>query len=105
MSLVATLRVVTLSGVSVCGSVMKYILLSKEKSMNQTFTNNSNTLYALYRYILQNFAALVWYTAKLGPMGFYKGFVPSFVRLAPLTILTWIFFEQLRLNFGREVPA
>ncbi|XP_077980282.1 mitochondrial dicarboxylate carrier-like [Glandiceps talaboti] len=45
----------------------------------------------------------VWETAKLGPLGFYKGFVPAFVRLAPHTILTFIFFEQLRLNLGYTV--
>ncbi|XP_015922368.1 mitochondrial dicarboxylate carrier [Parasteatoda tepidariorum] len=39
-------------------------------------------------------------TAKLGPLGFYKGYVPAFVRLAPQTVLTFIFFEQLRLKFG-----
>ncbi|XP_002740921.1 mitochondrial dicarboxylate carrier-like [Saccoglossus kowalevskii] len=39
-------------------------------------------------------------TAKLGPMAFYKGFVPAFVRLAPHTILTFMFYEQLRKNFG-----
>ncbi|XP_001629043.2 mitochondrial dicarboxylate carrier [Nematostella vectensis] len=41
----------------------------------------------------------VMYTAKLGPMGFYKGFIPAWVRLGPQTILTWIFLEQLRLLF------
>uniref|UniRef100_A0A915Q634 Mitochondrial dicarboxylate carrier n=1 Tax=Setaria digitata TaxID=48799 RepID=A0A915Q634_9BILA len=40
------------------------------------------------------------YTAKLGPTGFFKGFIPAWVRLAPQTILTFIFLEQLRLNFG-----
>ncbi|KAL3998494.1 Mitochondrial dicarboxylate carrier [Acanthocheilonema viteae] len=40
------------------------------------------------------------YTAKLGPIGFFKGFIPAWVRLAPQTILTFIFLEQLRLNFG-----
>lgn len=44
-------------------------------------------------------AHCVLYTAKLGPMGFYKGFVPAWVRLAPHTILTWIFLEQLRVFF------
>lgn len=37
---------------------------------------------------------------KTGPSGFFKGFVPAFVRLGPHTILTFIFFEQLRMNFG-----
>ncbi|KAF1748169.1 hypothetical protein GCK72_024636 [Caenorhabditis remanei] len=40
------------------------------------------------------------FTAKLGPMGFFKGFIPAWARLAPHTVLTFIFFEQLRLNFG-----
>ncbi|XP_003382862.1 PREDICTED: mitochondrial dicarboxylate carrier-like [Amphimedon queenslandica] len=39
------------------------------------------------------------YTARLGPLGFFKGFVPSFTRLGPQTILTWIFLEQLRRLF------
>jgi len=38
--------------------------------------------------------------AKSGPMGFFKGFVPAFVRLGPQTILTFLFFEQIRMNFG-----
>lgn len=40
------------------------------------------------------------FTAKLGPSGFFKGFIPAWVRLAPQTVLTFIFFEQLRLHFG-----
>ncbi|XP_031563351.1 mitochondrial dicarboxylate carrier-like [Actinia tenebrosa] len=44
----------------------------------------------------------VYYTAKLGPMGFYKGFIPAWVRLAPHTIITWIFLEQLRRFFPLE---
>jgi dicarboxylate transporter 10 len=43
--------------------------------------------------------------ASAGPMGFFKGFIPAFVRLGPHTILTFIFFEQLRLRFGDTVPA
>jgi dicarboxylate transporter 10 len=43
---------------------------------------------------------IFWYTAKLGPIGFFKGFVPAFVRLGPQTVLTFVFFEQIRLNFG-----
>lgn len=42
-------------------------------------------------------------TAKLGPLGFFKGYIPAFVRLAPHTVLTFIFFEQLRINFGAHV--
>lgn len=43
---------------------------------------------------------IVRHTAKLGPLGFFKGYVPAFVRLAPQTILTFVFLEQLRMNFG-----
>ncbi|XP_034248581.1 mitochondrial dicarboxylate carrier [Thrips palmi] len=43
---------------------------------------------------------VVTYTAKLGPLGFFKGYIPAFVRLGPQTILTFMFLEQLKLNFG-----
>ncbi|XP_016977947.1 mitochondrial dicarboxylate carrier [Drosophila rhopaloa] len=43
---------------------------------------------------------VVKHTAKLGPLGFFKGYVPAFVRLGPHTIITFVFLEQLRLNFG-----
>lgn len=39
-------------------------------------------------------------TAELGPAGFFKGFVPAFVRLGPQTIITFLLLEQLRMNFG-----
>jgi len=43
---------------------------------------------------------LVKFTAKGGPLAFYKGYIPAFARLGPQTILTFVFFEQLRMNFG-----
>ncbi|XP_046747279.1 mitochondrial dicarboxylate carrier [Diprion similis] len=48
----------------------------------------------------KNMIDLILYTAKLGPLGFFKGYIPAFVRLAPQTILTFVFLEQLRTNFG-----
>ncbi|EDV92946.1 mitochondrial dicarboxylate carrier [Drosophila grimshawi] len=48
----------------------------------------------------KNLWDVVRHTAKLGPLGFFKGYVPAFVRLGPQTILTFMFLEQLRLNFG-----
>lgn len=47
-----------------------------------------------------NLWAVIKYTAMLGPMGFYKGYTMRFIRLAPHTVLTFVFLEQLRLNFG-----
>lgn len=40
--------------------------------------------------------------AKNGPKGFFKGFLPAFVRLGPHTVLTFVFFEQIRQNFGDD---
>lgn len=44
-------------------------------------------------------------TAKLGPLAFYKGFVPAAIRLVPHTVLTFVFLEQLRKYFGIRMPA
>lgn len=35
-----------------------------------------------------------------GPIGFFRGYVPAFVRLAPHTMLTFVFLEQMRAKFG-----
>nr|CAH7728403.1 unnamed protein product [Callosobruchus chinensis] len=48
----------------------------------------------------KNLLGIVIHTAKLGPLGFFKGYVPAFVRLAPQTIFTFIFLEQLRMHLG-----
>lgn len=40
-----------------------------------------------------------------GLLGFYKGYVPAFVRLAPHTILMFVFLEQLRMRFGYNRPT
>jgi len=34
--------------------------------------------------------------AKNGPSGFFKGFTPAFVRMAPHTVLLFVFLEQLK---------
>ncbi|VDP67837.1 unnamed protein product [Echinostoma caproni] len=38
--------------------------------------------------------------AVTGPLGFFKGLVPAFIRLAPHTVLTFVFLEQLKVHFG-----
>lgn len=43
-------------------------------------------------------------TAKTGPLSFFKGFVPAFLRIGPHTVLLFMFLEQLRLNFGIYLP-
>lgn len=42
-----------------------------------------------------------------GPFVFFKGFTPAVVRLAPHTVATFMFLEQLRRHFGvpRKIPT
>lgn len=35
-----------------------------------------------------------------GAKGFYKGFIPALIRVAPHTILVFVIYEQMRLKFG-----
>lgn len=44
--------------------------------------------------------AIVKHTAKLGPMGFFQGFIPAFLRIGPHTVITFLLLEQLQQNFG-----
>ena len=53
---------------------------------------------------IQSLMACAMDIAKSGPLGFFKGFFPAFVRLGPHTVITFIFFEQIRQNFG-YIPA
>lgn len=49
----------------------------------------------------KNLADVFYKTLKTGgPGAFMKGFAPAAIRICPHTILTWLFKEQLRLNFG-----
>ncbi|CAG5059727.1 unnamed protein product [Parnassius apollo] len=49
---------------------------------------------------VKNILVLVRATAKEGLFAFFKGYIPAFARLAPHTVLTFVFLEQLRINFG-----
>ncbi|CAH4032685.1 mitochondrial dicarboxylate carrier [Pieris brassicae] len=49
---------------------------------------------------IKGILSLIMGTAREGPLAFFKGYIPAFVRLAPHTILTFVFLEQLRINFG-----
>lgn len=52
---------------------------------------------------LTGIATLVAKTAKEGPLAFFKGFMPSLVRMIPQTVLTFVFLEQLTKYFGMIV--
>ncbi|GAB1597295.1 mitochondrial dicarboxylate carrier-like [Argonauta hians] len=51
----------------------------------------------------KNILACAIEISKNGPQGFFKGFIPAFVRLGPHTVCTFIFLEQIRMNFGDDV--
>lgn len=38
-----------------------------------------------------------------GPIGFFRGFLPAFIRLAPQTMLTFVFLEKLKDNWGTPI--
>ena len=38
---------------------------------------------------------------KEGPWGFYKGWGPSFLRIAPHTVLSLVFWDQLRRGYEK----
>jgi solute carrier family 25 protein 34/35 len=38
---------------------------------------------------------------KEGPWGFYKGWGPSFLRIGPHTVLSLMFWDQLRSGYGK----
>lgn len=44
---------------------------------------------------IKSILSLVKNTAKESPLAFFKGYIPAFVRLAPHTILTFVFLEQI----------
>ncbi|XP_075973512.1 dicarboxylate carrier 1 isoform X2 [Anticarsia gemmatalis] len=54
---------------------------------------------------VKSILTLITSTAKESPLAFFKGYIPAFVRLAPHTILTFVFLEQLRMNFGVVKPV
>lgn len=48
----------------------------------------------------KNALDVLFKTAREGPLAFYKGFMPAALRLGPMTIMLFVFMEQLRLRFG-----
>ncbi|KAH8234976.1 hypothetical protein KR032_007005, partial [Drosophila birchii] len=42
----------------------------------------------------------ITYLMSLGPLGPFRGMVPSMLRLGPNTIITLLLYEKLRVNFG-----
>lgn len=67
----------------------------KTRIMNQGRSGASTNAAAAnptrYRGMIHCFATIA---AQEGFTGFYKGFVPNFMRLGPQTIMTFIFYEQ-----------
>jgi len=64
----------------------------KTRWMNETMGHYKST-FDVARSILNDY----------GPIGFFRGFLPAFIRLAPQTMLTFVFLEELRKRFGTPV--
>ncbi|XP_052844230.1 mitochondrial dicarboxylate carrier [Drosophila gunungcola] len=50
---------------------------------------NSRGLLSIYAYML-----------RFGPRGYFRGMVPCLLRMVPNTIITFLSFEQIRVQFG-----
>ena len=74
--------------------VMSPVDLVKTRVMNQYVENRSGNMYTG---AIDCFAKTI---ASEGLFGFYKGFIPNWLRLGPHTITTFIIFEQLRKLWG-----
>ena len=78
------------------------------RELSSAYGANSHNLFCSKLDLALNLTAsvsgafdLIRFTLRQGPLAFYKGYVPAFVRLGPHTVLTFIFLEQLKKNFGR----
>ena len=74
--------------------VMSPVDLVKTRVMNQYVENRSGSTYSG---AIDCFAKTI---TSEGLLGFYKGFIPNWLRLGPHTITTFIIFEQLRKLWG-----
>lgn len=63
--------------------VMKTRLMNAPRSENATLSSVASGIFN-----------------EAGISGFFKGSIPSFARVGPQTILTFLIMEQLRLHFG-----
>ena len=66
----------------------------KTRIMNQKVQGKSGTLYtSTGDCLLKTFKGE-------GLLGFYKGFIPNWLRIGPHTVITFLIFEQLRRIVG-----
>ena len=71
------------------------------KGLLYLFSSSKHIFLSVLLVIVSGAFDLIRFTFRQGPLAFYKGYVPAFVRLGPHTVLTFIFLEQLKKNFGR----
>jgi len=50
----------------------------------------------------RNYLELFHHTKQTGLLAFYKGLFPAWIRLNTHTVLIFLIFEQLRINFGSQ---
>ncbi|KAI8895175.1 mitochondrial carrier domain-containing protein [Globomyces pollinis-pini] len=81
----------------VCATVSSPVDVVKSRYMNQKFTPEGTGLV----YSSSKDCLVKTFKAE-GPIGLFKGWLPSWLRLGPHTIITFIVLEQLRKLSGFE---
>lgn len=66
--------------------VIKTRIMNERVSAQLVYTSSFNTFVKILKYE--------------GAAGFYKGFIPNWMRIGPHTIITFLIFEQLRKMVG-----
>ncbi|KAI8897358.1 mitochondrial carrier domain-containing protein [Globomyces pollinis-pini] len=79
----------------VCATASSPVDVVKSRYMNQKFTPEGKGL--LYS---SSYDCMIKTVKAEGPIGLFKGWLPSWLRLGPHTIITFIVLEQLRKVSG-----
>ena len=66
----------------------------KTRIMSENVTMNKGLVYA------STSTCFLKILKTEGVLGFYKGFMPNWMRLGPHTVITFLMFERLRYAFG-----
>ncbi len=78
----------------VCATVTSPVDVIKTRIMNQKVSESGVRTYT------STFDCFLKIAKTEGPLGFYKGFIPNWMRIGPHTVITFLIFEQLRRLVG-----
>ena len=80
----------------------QFLALTSRDSQQRTYVQLSASFSGnLWHQIMSTLYSRVLYCIRPSSQcRLFQGFLPAFVRLGPQTIITFLLFEQLRMNFG-----